>query len=169
MTLPVPWNRWRSRNTARKTNLKNYTITGIKYQNGLHKQIMATPKLTHIRSNKRYIAIFALSFLAFSRPRPNKWRQFPRFPNHLTCDISVFNVHHTDFKHYKTAITRRKIIFLFASIVTFWYLSMIFCVSGFWNVPLASSSSIRPACSWPSASCCIAILDTCLFSDYNSE
>ena len=34
------------------------------YQNGLQKQIMATPKLTHVRSNKRYRVIFA-SFLAF--------------------------------------------------------------------------------------------------------
>ena len=47
------------------TKLYNY---GHKYQNGLHKQIVATPKLTHIRSNKRSIAIFG-SFLAFPRPR----------------------------------------------------------------------------------------------------
>ena len=32
--------KWRSRDTARKTNLKNYTITDTKYQNGLHKQII---------------------------------------------------------------------------------------------------------------------------------
>ena len=67
MTLPVPWNRSRSRNTARKTNYQNYTIMDTRYQNGLHKQIIATPKLTHIRSNKRYIAIFAgLSFSSTS-------------------------------------------------------------------------------------------------------
>ena len=40
--------KFRSRNTARKTN---YTITDTKYQNGLHKQIIATTKLTHLRSN----------------------------------------------------------------------------------------------------------------------
>ena len=50
MTLPVPWKRWPSRNAARKKILQNYTITDTNYQNGLHKQIMATPKLTHIRS-----------------------------------------------------------------------------------------------------------------------
>ena len=44
---------------------------GHKYQNGLHKQIKAAPKLAHIRSNKRYIGIFA-SFFAFPRPRSSK-------------------------------------------------------------------------------------------------
>ena len=35
-----------------KASLTNYTITDTKYQNGLRKQIIATPKLTLIRSNK---------------------------------------------------------------------------------------------------------------------
>ena len=64
MTLLVPWNRRRSRNTARETNEQNYAITDTKYQNGFHKQIIATPKLTRIRSNKRYNHICKL--LSFS-------------------------------------------------------------------------------------------------------
>ena len=40
------------------------------------KQIIATPKLTHIRSNKRYIAVFA-NFLAFPRPRSSKQLSYP--------------------------------------------------------------------------------------------
>ena len=53
--------------TAHETNSQNYTITDKKHQNGLNKQIMATPKLTHTRSNKRYIAMFAgLSFFSTS-------------------------------------------------------------------------------------------------------
>ena len=93
MTLPVPWNRLRSRNTACKTNLKNDTITDTKYQNGLHKQIIATPKLTDIRSNKRYIATFT-SFLAFlDLARPNNCRipclfaQATRDCCPLLCDV----------------------------------------------------------------------------------
>ena len=42
-----------------QNKLPNYTIMDTKYQNGLRKQIIATAKLTHLRSNQRYIAIFA--------------------------------------------------------------------------------------------------------------
>ena len=42
-----------------QNKLPNYTIIDTKYQNGLRKQIIATAKLTHLRSNQRYIAIFA--------------------------------------------------------------------------------------------------------------
>ena len=42
-----------------KNKFKKLYNHGHKHQNGLHKQIIATPKLTHIRSNKWYIAIFA--------------------------------------------------------------------------------------------------------------
>ena len=35
----------------KKKTWQKYTITDKNYQNGLHKQIIATTKLTHLRSN----------------------------------------------------------------------------------------------------------------------
>ena len=61
MTLAIPQN----------GSQNKFTITDTNYQNGSHKQIIATPKLIHIRSNKRYIAIF-VSFFAFPQPRSSK-------------------------------------------------------------------------------------------------
>ena len=60
-----------------------------KYQNGLHKQIIATTKLTHLRSNWRCSAIFA-SFLPFPRPRSSLQLWYPlanlhKGPEALAC------------------------------------------------------------------------------------
>ena len=60
-------------NSAKKRDTKQEKKNGTKKQKtaspGVElKQIIATPKITNIRSNKRYIAIFA-GFFAFPRPR----------------------------------------------------------------------------------------------------